>query len=738
MRKSKILLLLLVLALALTAFVACKGNDDPVDPTPCTEHDDANGDGICDKCLTSFYVCQHADPNGEGKCIFCQEPMCITHLDATLDGKCDVCGGGYETVNVARALELCGEAGNVTEQRYYVRATVKTVSNASYGEMTIVDESGEIYVYGTYSHDGVDTFPSLESQPQRGDEVVLHCILQNYNGTKEIKNARLVGFIHKEADISEYKTVTVAEARDAAEDELLIVEGVVARVTYANGYKPSGVILVDGTSSIYVYGADVAGNAEIGNKIKVAGVKDFWILESETSNAAKFGYKGCNQISDAFILENDNGNHEFDKSWITESTVKEIMDTPTSVDITTKLFKVNALVKKVIPESGGFVNYYLFDIDGDTGSYTYTQCNGGDFAWLDEFDGKICTVYITALNAKSTAAGCSWRFIPVAVSYDNYAIADADIPAYALDYHALGQFSDSYTSNPELEVITSVSSELLGFEGVTVTYSSSDTSVLNFVTADGKTVMTLGEYGNATVTVTATYGTHSASKTVDISYVKAESFNYITVGEVLAAENDTVVTVKGIVGPSLVNQTGFYLFDGSVFIAVTTDSVTMTTVEMGQEIIVQGTKVRRVKTDDAGNPYDCFGQTHIKDGVVLANNYGSHTYTNETFVKDLTIDEFYALDKTVDYSTTAYVITAKIQVTQYNIKLTNADGSVAVNLYSSGVGQYAWLKDYNGQTVTLEIAACNWNSKAYWAACVLALVNEDGSRVYNTLNFDNN
>ena len=722
MRKTKILILLLVLALVFTALVACKPDDksdDKPDDT-CTEHVDLGGDGKCDFCGSDIPT------------------PCETHVDATIDGTCDTCGESYTAITVAEALELCGESGNITEERYYVRATVKTVSNVSFGEMTVEDETGEIYVYGTYSFDGALQFPNIEARPQRGDEVVLHCILQNYNGTKEVKNARLVGFKHVEADISEYEEMTIAEARAAEEGELIIVEGVVAAITYANGYKPAGVMLVDESGSIYIYGADVAGNSAVGNKIKVAGVKDFWILDSETGNAAKFGYKGCNQLSDAILLENDKGSHDFDKTSIEETTVKAIMDTPTSEDITTKLFKVNALVKKVIPESGGFVNYYLFDIDGDTGSYTYTQCNGGDFAWLDEFDGKICTVYITALNAKSTASGCNWRFLPVAVSYDNYAIADADIPAYVLDYHALGQFSDSYTSDPELEVITSVSSDLLGFEGVTVTYSSSDTSVLNFVTADGKTVMTLGEYGNATVTVTATYGTHSVSKTVDISYVEAESFNYITVGEVLAAENDTVVTVKGIVGPSLVNQTGFYLFDGSVFIAVTTDSVTMTTVEMGQEIIVQGTKVRRVKTDDAGNPYDCFGQTHIKDGVVLANNYGSHTYTNETFVKDLTIDEFYALDKTVDYSTTAYVITAKIQVTQYNIKLTNADGSVAVNLYSSGVDQYAWLKDYNGQTVTLEIAACNWNSKAYWAACVLALVNEDGSRVYNTLNFDNN
>ena len=92
-----------------------------------------------------------------------------------------------------------------------------------------------------------------------------------------------------------------------------------------------------------------------------------------------------------------------------EYTIKEIMETPLSENMTTNIFKVNALVKKV--PGNGFVNYYFNDIDGVTGSYTYTACNGSDFAWLDEFDGKICTVYLSPMNAKSTTSGCIYRFM---------------------------------------------------------------------------------------------------------------------------------------------------------------------------------------------------------------------------------------------------------------------------------------------------------------------------------------
>ena len=57
-------------------------------------------------------------------------------------------------------------------------------------------------------------------------------------------------------------------------------------------------------------------------------------------------------------------------------------------------------------------------------------------------------------------------------------------------------------------------------------------------------------------------------------------------------------------------------------------------------------------------------------------------------------------------------------------------------LYSSSSSQYNWLKAYAGQTITVEVAPCNWNEKTSYRGCVLAVVNEDGSKIYNTLNFN--
>ena len=645
-----------------------------------------------------------------------------------------------ETITIAEALALCGEPGNVTEERYYIRATVKSIKNAQYGQMVIEDATGTIEVYGTYSADGSLTYPELDYQPVKGDEVLLHCILQNYNGTKEVKNARLIEYVNNQGsiDVSDYTAATVAEAREAEAGATLKVKGVVARITFANGMKPNGFILVDSTASIYVYDMDAAQRVQIGNTVEVAGTKDYWILDSEKESAEKFGYTGCNQLTSVTLVSNDKGNTAFDISWITETTVKDLIETPVTEDVTTQIYKVNALVKKV--PGSGFVNYYFYDLDGETGSYTYTQCSGDDFAWLDAFDGKICTVYLTALNAKSAAASCFFRLLPVAVYDEQFQFDLADTAKHVVQYYGVGQFMPSYTGDPAVELIPSVSSTLLGFEGATLTYSSSNEDVVYFTETDGKTVFHCGDAGTATVTVTASYNGSSYSETVEILVESNEEVDSITVADAILAPIDTTVTVKGIVGPSVVNKDGFYLFgeDGSVIAVLVASTDELAGLEIGHEIVITGMRERYVKDDS----YETHGQTSIVNATIVANYYGSHEYSTEKFITDSTVEAFYDLDETVDYSTTVYVLTVRVERTgnQYstNYALYSTTSDTYISLYCSGAGQYdPLLKQFVGQTVTLEIAPCNWNNKDHWKGCVLAVRTEDG-KVYNQLNFDAN
>ena len=740
MKFSKILALCLIALLTIAAFVACDNGDKneqttdqsteaPTENTtdstdaPTTE-EPTTEDTTTDAPTTEDVTTAPGEDTTE------PETETTTEEETTAPEEDEI-----KVITIAEALELCGEEGNITEERYYIRATVKTIVNANYGQMIITDATGEISVYGTYSADGELYYNQLEDRPYRGDEVLLYCILQNYNGTKEVKNARLIEFTHVEPDINpdDYTDMSVADAREAAKGTKIKIDGVVAQITYANGFRPNGFFLVDETGSIYVFDGDLAQRVAEGNKVTFVGEKDYWILETEQGFAQNFGYQGSCQIANTTLIElDDSQNYAYDKSWITESTVKDILDTPVTENITTNIYKVNALVKKV--PGTGFVNYYFFDIDGQTGEYTYSQCNGNDFEWLDEFDGKICTVYLSPINCKSTAGACFFRLVPIEVIDEGYTFDTTKAPEYAIKYHALGQFGTSYTADPALELLTSVSSELLGFEGVTLSYASSNEGVIRFETVDGKVIMHCAaeQTTTVTVTVTATYGEHSATGTVDITVSPVPTVEYGTVLDAINAATGEVVTVKGIVGPSLVNKVGFYLIDETGVIAVQTTAEHMATLSIGDEVVVTGT--RDVKTKGGTN---YFGQSNLYNSTIDVNFYGGHEYSTSTFVTDKTLKEVYDLDPVVDYTTTVFVLKANVTVEESayytNIYLTDANGT-KLRLYCSSANQYNWLKAFAGQEVTVEVAACNWNDKNYYTGCVLSVVTEDG-KVFNELNF---
>ena len=640
-------------------------------------------------------------------------------------------GEGYETITIAEALELCGEPGNVTQERYYIIGKVETITDPAFGAMVISDETGSISVFNTKSLYYVN-YEDMAEKPVKGDTVLLACFLQNYEGTKEVKQAYLVDFEKEVIDESDYVEMTIADARTAAEGALVKVTGVVGQITYAFGQAPNGVMLLDKTGSIYVFDSDLAREVEEGNTLTLLATKTYWILEKEQTAAAKFGYKGCNQLTDATLLSNDGENKNLPTNAIQETTIKDIMETPVTEDFTTIVYKVNALVKKV--PGSGFTNYIFNDIDGETGSYTYTQCNGNDFKWLDEFDGQICTVYLTVLNAKSSDAGCVYRFLPIEVKDEGYEFDTENTARFVLDYYGIEQFETLYTGDPKLELITEVSSELLGFEGATLSYKSNKTDVVYFETVEGKTILHCGEVGKALVTVSVTYEGKEAQSAFYVTVEKGETYDYLTVAEAIATEVGTEnIIVKGIVGPSVANQVAFYLFgeDGSA-ITVRTTSETFVGLEIGNEVIVQGTR----KTITKGGA-EYFGQTAIDDAVLLENYYGKHEYSTAKFV-DTTAAEFYALDAKVDYSTTVFVFTATINFVDEGryTTLNLTSGETTVSLYMSGAGDYAWLKDYYGEEVTMEIAACNWTDKKYWRGCILAIRNADGTKLLNTANFD--
>ena len=608
----------------------------------------------------------------------------------------------FHTVTIASAIEDFEEKNNEFES-YLLSVTVKKVYDQEIGIFSVKDESASIKISYLLGEDGDGNrinYEDLENKPTAGDRLIIRANLKADGDKITIWRAFVLS--HIDGEPIEY---SIKDAREEPVGEEVEVSGVVAAITYAFGEQPSGIILVDSASSIYVYDEDIAKAVKVGNKITVSGTKAYWVLDDEKENAEKFGYKGSCQIEDAALVDNDDGSHDFDKAWIESASVKELLDTPVTENITTKLYRVNALVKEV--PGAGFTNYYFFDIDGTTSTYAYTQCNGKDFAWLKAFDGKICTVYLTALNAKSTSSDCYFRFLPVAVIDEDYVFDQKDAAEYAVKYHGLTQLKSKYTGDPALLLDTLVSSELLGFEGARLSFASSDESVIKFTPQyDGRVLMSCDGLGTATVTVSASFGPYVYSDTISITVSKQAVKDFISVEEALAKNNGEEVVVKGIVGPSFVhsNRRGFYLMGSDKVISVSfANSDDLADIKIGNTVYIKGTKdAIKVNNSDSYTTH-----IFISEASLVHNEYGSSPIPSEVIITDE------ALSGIANTGNSTVFFEAKGEVVYNDYQYSKTYSLGGITLYSGSATQYSILDEFRGQEVSALLSVVNWNGKGY-------------------------
>lgn len=650
---------------------------------------------------------------------------------------------------IAELIAMMPSDGSVTTERYYVRAKIKSIDNAMYGAMTIEDSTGTLSVYGTYSSDGVKRYSELDEKPVEGDTVLLYGTIQNFQSkTPEIKSGWIIEFTKGTPSWSEddYTEMTIGEAREASVDSLVKVTGVVSRITFASGMKPNGFIIVGDNSSIYVYDSKIATAVAIGNKITLLAKKTMFIASKEASSAKKFGYKGACQLIDGHLLSNDESTNDLDLSFAQEKTVKEVIETSPSDNITSLIYHSNALIKRAQKEGQNFVNYYIDDLDGKTGSYVYTSCDGKDFAWMDQYDGKICSVYYTALNAKSTSTGVLFRFLPIKIEDNNYQFNIAEAPKFAVEYYGLEQFDTVYSADPEKEMLTSVTSELLNFGTATLSYSSNNTALAYFeIGEDGKVIFHInsGTEGTATITVTGHLdGQKDFSKTMDIKIVKpVDVSSAVNVKAAIDASKGTELLVKGVIGPSLVNKNGFYLIDETGSLAVVMKSTDeFKGLQIGQTVYIKGKRDLFASVRNGGTP--SYFESCMTGCQIVKNEFGNVDYSTTSFIKGKTLADLNDLSVTDNYHTAeVYVITAglKFVVTKDFSNVYLKDGDSEMRLYcQNAAGQYKWIKPYadDTKTYTMEVAVCNWNNKKYFTACLLSITDSNGNKVMNTLNFN--
>jgi len=687
-RSTKLIALCLAILCVLSTLVACTGNQNPADSTAAPAGTTA--------------------PAGET----------TTGEQTDVAAAVEQLMQKYNCITIAKAIELSGTTKDVyTAEEYAICGQVTSIVNATYGQMVISDGKNSYEAYGSYSSDGSVRYDAMTEVPVVGDWVVLRGN-PGYFNAPQFKKAYIMEFIHVNPTVDDsYKPMSITEARDAADGTALIIEGIVAQITYANGYTPNGFFVTDGVSSIYVYGSNSAAGIKVGNKVKLAGSKTYFIADSEKTNAEKYGYKGCCQIAETTVLENDKAENALPLDWATEITMKEMMNIPFDSGKTTLFFKTTAIINK--KPGQGFTNYYINDLDGVTGSYVYTSNNGGDFTWLDQYDGKTCSLILTAINAKSTASGCVYRLIPVKILSDDVPFT-GDPNEFVFEYYIKKLVAASYTADPSIELPTTVETGKVGT--ATVSYASKNTSVATVSTEQGKTLLKLIANGTADIEVAVTVSGQTKTFTITVALETKTEVASITVAEAIAAADDTEVIVKGIVSSGIANQTGFYLIDETGAIAVRCSADTLKTLAMGNLVVVKGKRIHYNKTET------CAGQSCINDATIENNFFGEYAYSTAGFKNDLTIAQMIELPVNQDYTAAVYRIEGKLTLykTQYasTYQIADADGKY-IAFYSSSAAQYAWLDEYLDKTVTVDLALCNWNKKSGYKGCVLAVVEGD-------------
>lgn len=154
------------------------------------------------------------------------------------------------------------ESGNTTKEKYYTMGYIKSIENATYGNVTIEDKDGKtLIVYGSYSFDGTTRFDALKNKPDVGSLVVVYGVMTNYNGTKEMKNAWIMQI---DGTIQEYTTEEkIAKAKATLEAKTVTIDTAATEVALPT---------VDGLTITWTLPADttVVALSEDGLKVSAA------------------------------------------------------------------------------------------------------------------------------------------------------------------------------------------------------------------------------------------------------------------------------------------------------------------------------------------------------------------------------------------------------------------------------------------------------------------------------------
>ena len=293
--------------------------------------------------------------------------------EATPDGRTTVlhvaCADKKQTINVIQGLATVSEAtcAQVIEgpesKTYRVTGTVKSIVNTTYGNWYLVDETGEIYIYGTLDAKG-NTKNFLSLGLEVGDIVTVEGPKTVYNGTVELVDVTVVNI---------QKSLVKVEGYDP-EDATIPVEGgnVAVNLTCKTNNGVSVEIPDEAKSWLGI--VSIVGGAEP--------------VVTFHANANAGGDRSA-----TVIFKTTDGSKEYtaqavinQKGSIQELSVADFLAEP--VENNNSLYRVTGIITSVANASYG--NVYIRDWSGEV--YVYGIGQKGDFEAAGLKAGDIVTL----------------------------------------------------------------------------------------------------------------------------------------------------------------------------------------------------------------------------------------------------------------------------------------------------------------------------------------------------------
>ncbi|MFA6797021.1 MAG: OB-fold nucleic acid binding domain-containing protein [Bacilli bacterium] len=542
-----------------------------------------------------------------------------------------------------------------------------------------------------------------------------------------------------ESSISTESTfATISSLRDLDVGTKVQVKGVVLKHVYTGQGTPyiTGFYLIDETGCIYIYGEDLAQSVEVNQEISLSGEVSFYIPETDESAAASTGYKGALQLTSPTLLETYSEGVAIPTSSIDdESDINDIQSISLTTDITGNVYRLQG--KVIVSEQPGYTNYYLQSLDLTTTLPFYTQSNGKDYAWLDEYSDKYVDMYVVVMNGKPSRN--EWRGLPVQVLSEYTPTSD--------DYCYYGNMRifDTYFAEKYTESITiTVPKEDPYIEGLTYSFSvGDDVENIAVSTTDVDNVIEISIPDIETkenISITSKYEETLLTTSYSLTLSPKASVDTLTLDQVRDLDEGTEVTVEGVVArityKSGNKRLGFIIQDatGSMIVYNSAETIAnLDDIEEGNSVVIKGTFSRYISDSDVekAEALGYRGDTQITDVEILNNDNKINSLYDSSIIKDQTIAEIVATDPSTDPVGNIYqcqAVVEKTETTYYTAYRVSdpEDSSKSLSLYSQMQGsEFEFLDEYDGTEVTLLFAIQNIKYSSgsfYWRICAISVV----------------